>query len=801
MIRLRWLIAGVLLATVAGCSTQTFVGQQYANFTAYYNKFYNAQKAFDQGVRATEQVNEPIDRDQYLSLFVPAGNAPDPAPFDRAIKKSSDVLREHAGSKWIDDALLLIGKSYFYQRNFVGAEQKFREIIAIESELEGEARFWLGRVLVAAENYTAAADHLQGSLDAATLDDRWAAMTSLVLGELRVQQEQWPEAAAALQQGLEGDVGNAAEAEASFLLGQVLETLGTYEGAVQAYERAARQSPSYELSYAAQVSAVRVQGLHLNADEALRTLRNMEADGKNFDKRKELALLRGRLRAAQGRPRAAERVYRDLLYDENGPARGDLQGRAHHALAVLYRDAYRDFSAAAAHFDTASSSLARPNERSLRRAPAAIRDSREQARVFGAVANRASDVARMDSLLRLGQLDDEAFQTFVADLQEQRAAEQAAQRAARERQQATRQFAQNQPRGGTTGRAATSQSQAVNTAGGEAGFLFYKDPGRAQQAQQAFRQRWGDRPRVPNWRRRGAISGQITSNEADGAPGAATPTTAAAQGPAVSLVDVSEVPRDSASQAEMRADRALARYELGNALFLTANRPDSAAAWYRRVTEEDSEYPVSRRALYALAEARTATGDTAAAQRLYRRVVTQYPQSAFAERAQDQLGTPAGRSQAAASAVDSTALARQAYDAAYQQWKQNRHAAALEEMVRVAEQYASTDAAPRALLAAGTIYLEQLRADSVQTDSIRASTPLPDVFASVLSLTDSTQVSTQVSSPDSTARPTAESSLADSVRSPARAPVGSNAIPFVQAAFQRIRYGRSPTRHAHRLTR
>ena len=396
MIRFRWLIVGILLVAVAGCSNRTFVGQQYANFTAYYNKFYNAQKAFEQGVRSVESPDAVIDRNQYLPLFVPTGSAPDPTPFDRAIKKSSDVLREHSGSKWVDDALMLIGKSYFYQRNFVGSEQKFREVIALGTGLEGEARFWLGRVLVAAENYTAAADHLQSSLDNQAADGQWTAMMNLVLGELRVHQEMWSEAAAALQRGLDGSIDDTDEAKASFLLGQVLETLGNYEGAVQAYDRAAGQNPRYELNYAAQVSAIRVQGLHLDADAALRALRDMEGDDKNFDKRQELTLLRGRLYKAQGRPQAAQRVYEDLLYDEDERASGDIMGRTHYALAALYRDAYRDFSTAAAHFDTASSSLSRGNNQDLRLAPAAIQDSRQQATVYGAVADRASAVARMD---------------------------------------------------------------------------------------------------------------------------------------------------------------------------------------------------------------------------------------------------------------------------------------------------------------------------------------------------------------------------------------------------------------------
>jgi cellulose synthase operon protein C len=141
-----------LLLTVvllAGCRQGSFLEQRFTDFTAYYNTFYNAERSFAEGEAALQRQrrDRPVDLDEYLAIFPIPEGAGRIADFENTIRKSADVLRNHPGSRWVDDALLLIGKSYFYQRNYVGAQQKFRETIEVGSPLEDEARFWLARMI------------------------------------------------------------------------------------------------------------------------------------------------------------------------------------------------------------------------------------------------------------------------------------------------------------------------------------------------------------------------------------------------------------------------------------------------------------------------------------------------------------------------------------------------------------------------------------------------------------------------------------------------------------------------------
>ena len=766
-----------LVLMLSGCGGNSFVGRRVDNFTAYYNTFYNARKAFERGVKALRRDEEPINRERYLPIFSDPDRASQSKDFEDAIKKSADVLRKHPDSKWVDDALLLIGKSYFYQQNYVGAEQKFQEVIDLETELEDEARFWMARSLIASEAYEQAAAHLQVSLAREGLDKKWAAMLHLALGELYVKRANWEAAVRELEQGLKDAPDKKVAARAQFLLGQVYETMGRYEDAVAAYERVKKYNPLYELAYAAQYSAIRVEGLHGDGEKALEMLRKMERDDKNYSYRAELAYLRGRIYQALGLGEEARERYFDLLYNDDPMMNAaNVKGRIHYALGELYRDYFKDYVRAAAYFDTASVSL-RPGGASARRtvgrtakldpnefAPEAILDGEQEKEQFASYARVYREIARMDSLLELGTLDPEEFDARILELRKQRARELEERRQLREARQIEQRFQQGagnqqnfnpQAQGLPAGKIVPGVNAPRSR--GDAGFLYHRDPIRLQEARANFVAKWGDRPHVPNWRRIDAVTGATDlAEEAETETGPEADATGEASD--LPPIDLTGIPRDSLSQARMRAQRAMARYELANVLFLAIGRPDSAAVWYRKVIEEDGGEQVAQRAFYALAEVQRALGDSTSAQRLYQQVLEAYPNSDFAERVREHLGL---EKDAGDALPDSLRQAESAYEAAYEAWKKGQYDAALNDMVRFAGQYHTTEVAPRALLAAGAIYTEW-----AVRDSLDLFAPLPlDVPDSLLirsglwTLPEPAPDSTLSTPPDSTLSTPPDSTL------------------------------------------
>lgn len=711
------LLAGALLP---GCAR--IFGSRYDNFQAYFNAVYNARQAFDEAEEQIVREDDPVDRTRYLQVL-PRTDArrgsSSGGPFqDGVIQRLGDLLRENPDTKYTADALLLIGKSYFYQNNFEGAKLNLREAIRVAQEQdrsreEDEARLWFGRALAANGESTQAEDLLRESIIREGARARWTSLMQLALAQLYVQDERWVDAASALVDGVarvdDGDIA----ARAQFLLGQVYEKLERYPEAAEAYDEVRRYRPLYELRYAAAVNRVLVLGLYAGqSTQALDLVRRMQRDDNNFSNLAELQVIEARVLTMAGRPYEARDVLVQLLYDDEGQNVGQMRGQALYRLGGVYRDGFEDFSLAAAYLDSAATALRNPAGRRSEMTGQAMLDIDEEAEVYTGFADAAGRVARYDSLLELGSLDDDTFRARIIEIQEARQLAAAQEAAEQERLRRAQGF--NASRGGTgrqptdAGGPLTATGQAT---GGDFGFLSYRNPSRVLESLAAFQARWGERQLVPNWRRRDAINLVVAEGDLgqDVEVDPFLPTDQALG------VDVTDVPRTTDAQATMRAERAASLYEMGTALFLALGRPDSAAVVYRQVVDEAADPSVAERAYYALAEVERALGNGAEAERWYRYVIDTYPDSDLADQARTRLGI--ARAERTELEQDQ---AETDYAFAYATWQRGEYDRAFSDLLTIHDRYPESDVAPRALLAAGHVYAEW-----ATTGSVDLYAPLP----------------------------------------------------------------------------
>ena len=716
------LVAAVSVAP--GCRPGSALGNRYNNFRAFYNTYYNASRSLEQGEEALQNDTAPVDRSELVRVFpVTTGGAG--GPFEDAVEKSAELLRNRPTSKWADDALLVIGKAYFYQRNFAGAEQKFRETIdAVEAtgdrRLGDEAEFWLGRTYAATERYDEGVEVLQNGLAREDVDRRWRSRMRLALGELYALAERWDEAAEVLREGAAEVGGGALAARAYMLLGQVEEYAGRYDAAAEAYAEAVGESPAFELGYAAAVNRALVVGLDGgDPDEALRLVGRMQGDDKYYQQRGELALVRARLLAAGGRTGEARRQFLDVLYDPELDGQR-VRGAAHYRLGEFYRDALGDYVRASAHFDTAATALREPPPEALP-SRAAVLGVQQEARTYSALAETARRVEEADSLLALGALSEEAFAARVEAIEaerlrvyEQEQRELDAERAAQAFSGEGTRFEDGQPR---------PQPGRTVPGAAEAGFLDFRNPASVQAGLIAFEQRWGSRPLVPNWRRRAAIGATgVTTTVGTGQPGALANSASLASG--LPRLDISRVPRTPAKREELNTELAQLRYELANAFFLSLGRADTAAVLYRQILDETPDVPAAVRARYALAEIERGAGREDAARPLYEGVVGADPEGDLGRASRVRLGVDEDRPAPTATEVETSA----AYDAVRARWRGGAPREAAAAFVALGDADPDSASAARAYLAAAAAYAEW--ADG---DSLALTGPLPaDVVSSVL---------------------------------------------------------------------
>ena len=103
----------------------------------YFNTFYNAENSF-------KQANEIIDNSSYS---YDSNDIPNTAKklLNESIISSNIVLNEYSDSKYVDDAVYYMGRSYFTLSEYFKAEKYFNELIEKypNSEYLNESKLWL----------------------------------------------------------------------------------------------------------------------------------------------------------------------------------------------------------------------------------------------------------------------------------------------------------------------------------------------------------------------------------------------------------------------------------------------------------------------------------------------------------------------------------------------------------------------------------------------------------------------------------------------------------------------------------
>lgn len=631
------MIFGILIL-VSGCSAG--LKSRWTDFNAYFNTFYNAQASFEKGhrlIRDQAVVFNPARPIRAHLTPVRAGQT----DFEKAIEKGANILRKYPQSRWADDALELIGKSYFMLGQYFSADLKFNEVIMASSNpvMRQRAVVWKALVYLETNRPAEGIRYIESQILSEAYD--WKpeilAELRLVQAQLHMQTGQTRESETALRQSLDRIEDKDVQARGRFLHGQVLHRLGDYDGAYKAYDRVNRAYRDYHLIYLAEVEKgrlLREMGRH---SDALRHFQAMTRDDKHFDQLADLNYEIAVVRTSMGDATRAESEFKDVLYRSLRPPSRVTQAMSHYQLAELNRFVFARYPLAAAHYDT-SSRLA--NDLSL--FPEGF-DAASMARVFGDFARLSREIHRTDSLLTLGTLPRAERDSLIDAL-----------RLNRLREYEIR--LREQQRQGTTlvTVPGTGQTGGTAAADGSSGFLNHRNPQLVEQSAQAFAAMWQGRPLVDNWRRLEATRNARVEPSApqEGAVARAGPRTRSDLDGALNI-HLAEIPTTSDRIREARHRLASLHYEIGNLFYLTLFKPDSAAVYYRRAVTRYPDAPVAAQAYYSLADMALASADTVTARRYSLVLAAGHSGTPFEIRLAERLGL---RQPNLAAPIDSNAV-------------------------------------------------------------------------------------------------------------------------------------------------
>lgn len=144
---------------VCGCSIFKSIGDgissAYENTVTYFNCYYNASRLMSEA--ENEIAEDTLNARDKGPDFVRSSQLPAETKqkLNKVIDKCSNILSLHSTSGLVDDALFLIGKSYFYQGEYLKSERKFEELISQfpTSSLNLESKLWLSRLKLHLKKY------------------------------------------------------------------------------------------------------------------------------------------------------------------------------------------------------------------------------------------------------------------------------------------------------------------------------------------------------------------------------------------------------------------------------------------------------------------------------------------------------------------------------------------------------------------------------------------------------------------------------------------------------------------------
>lgn len=512
-----------MITLAAGCSTKknTASSRFYHSFTTRYNVYFNGNEAYKEGLRAIEAGNKDI-YSEIIPLY-PIGNKKTTglgnANFDRTIEKAQKAIKLHSIKKkpgpkpgkrkdprykewmarkeynpFIYKAWMIMGKAQFYKGNFMEAVSTFSYITRLyytNPSVIADARIWLARCYSEMDWFYDAEDIL-GKVNSDSLPKHLAPDYASAYANYLLKQKRYKEALPYLLTTIKNEKRSKQKAREYYLLGQIYQETGNNAKAYQSYEKAMKQSSSYELELNARIKQTEVIS-SVNTEKIISQLKRMTVESKNAGYLDQIYYAVGNIYLTKKDTINAVKEYRKGAEKStrNGPEKGLILLK----LGNIYWEQGNYVSAQPAYAE-AIGSLGKEYPGYL------LLNKRSE--VLDELIAHVVNVQTQDSLQQLASLSEAERLHFVGniikevkrkELEAQKGAEK--QKLAEQREEMINAGAPNTNR----------QTIKTNTGivSGDKSWYFY-NMALVAQGKVDFQQKWGQRKLEDNWRRKDKTS-------------------------------------------------------------------------------------------------------------------------------------------------------------------------------------------------------------------------------------------------------------------------------------------------------
>ncbi len=278
----KFFILLFLLILLSGCSV-------WENFTTYFNLYYNADELFQKSEKQILEQKRDIFSIEPTTI-PPAANA----DLQKVIEKCSNILQFSPNSSYVDDALMMLGKCFYYQKSYLKSQQKFEELISTRpnSDYVLEAQLWVGKCDMRLRNYDDGLTILEEVRKRAIEDGEDEFMQDAFIEEIVYYKsvEDFNQAIKTANEFLKISDDDKINAIVWNEVGNLNVTIQDYEAAVKAYQNVFEYSPDYQLEVTAKISLGKALREIEENQEALSLFEDMRSEDKYSDEYSDIDL-------------------------------------------------------------------------------------------------------------------------------------------------------------------------------------------------------------------------------------------------------------------------------------------------------------------------------------------------------------------------------------------------------------------------------------------------------------------------------------------------------------------------------
>ncbi|MFZ1518515.1 MAG: tetratricopeptide repeat protein [Ignavibacteriaceae bacterium] len=262
-----------LLLFVSGCSV-------WDNFTTYFNLYFNTATIFEDAEK--EILSQKRDLFSNEPLVIPGAAK---TALVKVVEKSSKLLQFYSTSSYVDEALTMLGKSFYYQGNYQKSKRKFEELIAAnpdDVEIVTEAKLWLAKCDFELREFGSALAMIEEVRTKAVEEDFEEIIKESYVQEIkyRIKEEDYPKAIFLANEFAEVYDDDVVRAQIYYELGNLYTKTGDSENAILSYEKVFDNEPDFDLEIIATIkfgNALRSAG---QTEKALEVFEDIRSEDK-----------------------------------------------------------------------------------------------------------------------------------------------------------------------------------------------------------------------------------------------------------------------------------------------------------------------------------------------------------------------------------------------------------------------------------------------------------------------------------------------------------------------------------------